>query len=219
MKEGPKQGVKRSSAVDDLHMDDFYKVMGEFYGSVKRHTSPTKRLRDMKDSTVVHKTVLKQGLRRTQDYSLTYCTSPDKAYVIEPHSGEIDYELAYKNPLKFMDKVIGENVTKHKVGQNKEMKQAQELKIKMALAMGGKSPKKKKIPLQLTSKETKRKAGRIFASINVAIFKLLRKHSSLKDDELKKAMQSKPVIEQVRKSMVTGDIGLVDKDGTPLYSR
>lgn len=37
------------------------------------------------------------------DYSLTYCTSPGKSYVIEPQGGELNYNLAQKNPLKFYD--------------------------------------------------------------------------------------------------------------------
>lgn len=50
---------ERSSLKDDLKMDEFYKIMGEFYsGDVKRHKSPTKRLIQQKDSTVLHKQVL-----------------------------------------------------------------------------------------------------------------------------------------------------------------
>jgi len=42
--------------------DEFYKVMGEFYGgNMKRHESPTRRLRQLKDSTVEHKTVIKNN--------------------------------------------------------------------------------------------------------------------------------------------------------------
>jgi len=49
---------------------------------------------------------MKNNLEKTQNYSLTYCISPDKAYVVEPHGGEINYSLAQKNPLKFYDKVM-----------------------------------------------------------------------------------------------------------------
>jgi hypothetical protein len=52
----------------------------------------------MKDATWKHKGHFEKKLRRTQDYSLTYCTSPDKAYVIEPHGGELNYDEAYKKP-------------------------------------------------------------------------------------------------------------------------
>ena len=40
-------------------MDEFYKVMGDFYSVTPKHESPTKRLRDMKDSAFIHKKVLK----------------------------------------------------------------------------------------------------------------------------------------------------------------
>ena len=36
-------------------------------------------------------------MKSKKDYQLVYCTSPDKAYVIEPHGGEINYELAKQN--------------------------------------------------------------------------------------------------------------------------
>ena len=31
-------------------------------------------------------------------YKIHYTASPDKSYVIEPKGGELDYDLAYKNP-------------------------------------------------------------------------------------------------------------------------
>ena len=81
--------------------------MGDFYKSdMPRHESPTRRLKQMKDSSWKHKGHMKNNLEKTQNYSLTYCISPDKAYVVEPHGGEINYSLAQKNPLKFYDKVM-----------------------------------------------------------------------------------------------------------------
>ena len=74
--------------------------------SPKKHESPTRRLMQMKESTWKHKSHFQGTLRRTQDYSLTYCTSPDKAYIIEPHEGELNYDLAYKNPAKFLDNFV-----------------------------------------------------------------------------------------------------------------
>ena len=81
--------------------------MGDFYhNDVKKHDSPTRRLMDMKEATWKHKSHFQNTLRRTQDYSLTYCTSPDKAYVIEPHGGELNYDEAYKKPNAFYKKVM-----------------------------------------------------------------------------------------------------------------
>ena len=42
-------------------------------------------------------------MQRTQDYNQTYTIDPKRSYVIEPKGGELNYEMAYKNPLKFYD--------------------------------------------------------------------------------------------------------------------
>jgi hypothetical protein len=74
---------------------------------------------EMKESCWKHKTHFKDTLRRNQDYSLTYCTSPDKAYVIEPHGGELNYDEAYKKPNEFFKKVMSQDITEHKVRKSK----------------------------------------------------------------------------------------------------
>lgn len=98
-------------------MDDFYKIMGDFYSSkgVSKHNSPTKRLIAQKNTAWTHKEVMSHHLERTQGYGLTYIASPKKSYVIEPKGGELNYNLAYKNPLKFYDKVMSQDITQHKV--------------------------------------------------------------------------------------------------------
>ena len=60
----------------------------------------------MKETTFKHKEHFRDTLWRTHDYSLTYCTSPDKAYVIEPHGGELDYDEACKKPNAFHKKAL-----------------------------------------------------------------------------------------------------------------
>lgn len=45
---------------------------------------------------------MKDNIKRG-DYSLEYSTGPNKSYVIEPHGGELDYQMANKNPLKFYE--------------------------------------------------------------------------------------------------------------------
>lgn len=79
--------------------------MNEFYGrgpGDEKHSSPTKRLISLKNSTSDHKKVMSGNIQRGE-YSLTYCSSPGKSYIIEPHGGELNYKLAEKNPLKFYD--------------------------------------------------------------------------------------------------------------------
>jgi hypothetical protein len=46
------------------------------------------------------------GKVSTETYSLTYVASPKKTYVIQPQGGEINYDMAFKNPLKFYDNVM-----------------------------------------------------------------------------------------------------------------
>lgn len=82
-------------------MDDFY--CGD---KVKRHQSPTKRLMQQKNACWDHKTKIKSSVRHSQSYKLHYTASPDKSYVIEPKGGELDYELAYRNPVKFYNQVM-----------------------------------------------------------------------------------------------------------------
>lgn len=109
---------------DDLGMGSFYAVMGEFYKSdFKRHASPTRRLMNMKESTWKHKQHMSDNMIRNSNYKLTYCISPDKAYMVEPHGGEINYDLADTNLGKFYDKVMNQDVTQHKVRQSKELTQ------------------------------------------------------------------------------------------------
>ena len=42
----------------------------------------------------------------SSSYSLTYVTGEGKSYVIAPHEGKINYNLAEKNPMKFYEKVF-----------------------------------------------------------------------------------------------------------------
>lgn len=107
-------------------MDKFYEIMGEFYSSdVKKHASPTKRLIQQKDAAFRHKEFLSRKIHSTQDYQLTYVASPNKTYVIEPKGGEIDYDMAFKNPLKFYDNVMNQDIREHSCaanGRNSPMK-------------------------------------------------------------------------------------------------
>lgn len=54
-------------------------------------------------------------MRRKSEYALHYTTEPGKSYVIEPKEGEINYDLAYKNPRAFYNEVMTQEVTEHKV--------------------------------------------------------------------------------------------------------
>jgi len=89
-----------------LKLDEFYEIMGEFYSGAPRHKSPTKRLIEQKHAAFRHKNKLSKVMHRTQEYNQTYIVDPKRSFVIEPKGGEINYSLAFKDPLKFYDNVI-----------------------------------------------------------------------------------------------------------------
>lgn len=59
-------------------------------------------------------------MQNNQNYKLHYTASPDKSYVIEPKDGELDYDMAYKNPIKFYDQVMTQEILQHKVSKEKD---------------------------------------------------------------------------------------------------
>ena len=81
------------------------------------------------------------------------------------------------------------------------------------------SPTRKKIPLALTTKVTKRKIGRILSAVQTAVFRVLKQKSDLTTDELQSALDSPEVRGVVQKHMLSENIGLVDATGRPLYRR
>lgn len=74
----------------------FYKSMYDYYYNdegMAKHESPNRRLIEHKNATFSHKHTIKEKIDSSNKYSLVY-TSPEKSYVIEPHNGELDYQLA-----------------------------------------------------------------------------------------------------------------------------
>ena len=106
----------------DREGEAFYQAIDNFYGETgnETHTSPTKRLIKHKNTTFEHKKTMKSDINKG-DYSLVYTTA-DKSYVVEPHGGQLNYNLAQKNPLKFYDQVFNQEVTKHTIGKDKDFK-------------------------------------------------------------------------------------------------
>lgn len=197
-------------------MDNFYKVMGEFYKSdMKRHASPTKRLMKQKEAAFTHKQVLYDQHRPNDGtYGITYITSPDKLYRIEPVGGELNYEMAHKNPLKFYDKVMSQDINQYKVRTSKAFDEKQQKKIEDAVANGKRVPKKKKAPLELYSKVTKRKIGRILFAVQSKLQEMIQgkllQHMS--QDEVAAALQDTAVKQVVQKHVASEGIQLVRRD-------
>jgi predicted HicB family RNase H-like nuclease len=57
---------------------------------MKKGSSPTKRLIEMKKGNSAHTKSVKE-IQKNGKYSIKYTTSPKKTYVIEPKQGKIDY--------------------------------------------------------------------------------------------------------------------------------
>ena len=76
----------------------FYHAINSYYyeEGTEGHQSPTKRLIQHKNTTFDHKKTMKDNIQKG-DYALTYSTGPGHSYVIEPHGGEINYNLAKKD--------------------------------------------------------------------------------------------------------------------------
>ena len=56
---------------DDLNMDQFYRVMGEFYGNDQpRHVSPTKRLMQQKEIIEMEYEQLNRELKSNTEYNM-----------------------------------------------------------------------------------------------------------------------------------------------------
>lgn len=177
---------------------------------LEKHSSPTMRLIKHKNTTFEHKKVMAENIERG-DYSLTYCPSPGKSYVIEPHGGELKYGLVQKNPEKFYDQVINQDITKHSVRPNKQMVQER-----------NESPahrrSKKKIPLEIKSKITKRPLFKIF---NKVVIKLVEKMKTEIGPEyaedILKAVEDPKIEYQIKDLMKGGKISLVNDQNIEQY--
>ena len=113
--------LNRFATSDFVAKDEsFYNTMSEFYNGHRKHDSPTRRLMSQMDAACENKSVINRNLRTSDRYSLTYCPSPDRSYVVEPHKGELDYDNATKNLDKFYTKVLNQDVTKHTIEKTSE---------------------------------------------------------------------------------------------------
>jgi len=109
----------------------FYEVINEFsYNkeSNSTHPSPTKRLIEMKNSTVHHMREIKD--RRLDKKGLVYIASPKKSYVVEEER-PLRYDLAFKkNPSTFFEKAgLDIPVTRHKIASARNKYKRSEMDI------------------------------------------------------------------------------------------
>lgn len=148
--------------------------MNQYYGKGpddERHESPTRRLISQKNTCFDHKKLMAGGgIERTQDYGITYCSSPGRSYVIEPHGGELNYKLAQKDTLKFYDQVFNQDITKHKLKEGGSNKHGSDKKV------NEEEVKKlhRKVKVEITSVVTKRPYLKIMEKIRNKIAVLLQ---------------------------------------------
>jgi hypothetical protein len=97
--------------------------------------------------------------------------------LIEPKGGELDYDLAYTNPIKFYNSVISQDVIQHKVSREKGEVEEDGSYVR------NHSP-------SYSSKMTRRKIGRIYVLVEQLILDLLKsRYHDLDDSKLYKALK------------------------------
>ena len=211
---------RRAHADDGLEMDEFYKVMGEFYGNnQKKHESPTRRLMDQQKACWAHKDLLYKKMKRGEinmrDYSLTYTVDPKRTYVIQPREGEINYDIAEKNPLKFYDKVMNQDVLEHKIA-NKTRTEVIESPRRTGEMV---QVKRKTKGLEMNTRLTKRAVGRILTAIQHKL------HSMIVDftggehnpEDVHEALADPLAKAVVQRHIQRGGMKLVDDSNKTVY--
>jgi hypothetical protein len=162
----------------------------------ERHASPTKRLISLKNSTFEHKKVLKDTVPLSSNYSLTYCSSPGRSYIIEPHGGELNYKLAEKNLNKFFDHVFNQEITQHKLKEQ-----------------GGESNANiyHKHRCEIITKVTKRPYIRIMEKIRMKLFeRLASKIGAEHGENIYNALNDHKIEESIKKMMKEDRIRLLN---------
>lgn len=169
----------------------------------ERHSSPTKRLISLKNSTVEHKKVLKDTVQLSQNYALTYCSSPGRSYIIEPHGGELNYKLAEKNLNKFFDHVFNQEITQHKLKEQ-----------------GGESESNlyHKHRCEIITKITKRPYLRIMEKIRMKLYERLASKIGVEHGEnIYMALNDRKIEQSIKKMMQEGIIRLLNEQRQPVY--
>jgi hypothetical protein len=156
------------------------------------------------------------------EYSLVYTTGPEKSYVIEPHGGELNYKIAEKNPLKFYEQVFTQDITKHTVGKDKDLKKQKDEEHKKKEEEAG-SPlkrRKDKIPTTVSSKVTKRPHLKIMMKLQQKIaLKLQEKLGAEFGENIMTALKDKSIQEQIQELIKQDKIKIVNEQNKPVYQQ
>lgn len=136
---------------------------------------------------------------------MTYVASPDKTYVIEPKGGEINYALAFKNPLKFYDNVMNQDIREHSCAKS-----------------GG-----KKSPLKYNNILTKRAIAKVLFAIEGKLRELIRRETlehfksnneKFDEEEFFQAFQDEEMEAELKRQLTDGGVKLLHKEsGSPMF--
>ena len=141
---------------------------------------------------------MKSGEISMKDYSITYVVDPKKAYVVQPKEGEIDYSMAEKNPVKFIDKVLSQDVLEHKIA-----KKTRTSVVKQNSSVGEMPMiKRKSRGMEITSRLTKRAVARIIIAVQNKLHSLLKdlvdaEHDPMDVREALNHPQTKDVVQRL----------------------
>ena len=201
-------------------MDEFYKVMGEFYGNnQKKHESPTRRLMDQQKASWAHKDLLykkmKQGEINMRDYSLTYTVDPKRTFVVQPKEGEINYDIAEKNPLKFYDKVMNQDVLEHKISKKTRTEVIESPGRHGEMAQ----VRRKTKGLEMHTRLTKRAVGRILTAIQHKLHSMIVDYTGGEHnpDDVREALADPLAKAVVQRHIQKAGIKMVDNSNKTVY--
>ena len=167
--------------------------------SLRKHASPTKRLISLKNTTFAHKKVMHDNLRQCRDrssYQLTYSTSPGKSYVVEPHGGELNYNLLDRHPERFYHQVFNQEITQTKVKETNDNRHL----------------------VEISTKVTKRPYMKIMEKIRGKIAdRLKEKFGEMAGQEIIEALKEKHIEHQIVLLLRQDKIQLLNHHNEPIY--
>ncbi|CDW79378.1 UNKNOWN [Stylonychia lemnae] len=185
----------------------FYQGVSDFYreGS-ESHNSPTRRLIDHKNTKVDHQQSIKErdDLRLSnQKQQFTYTTSPNKTYIVEPHGESVSYSMVKKDPTKFYERFLNQDVTQHKIQSFRETNNRQSLNQR---------PKS-----SITTKITKRPQNKIIEHIKEKIANRIFEKigNQIAYDQIKNIISDQVYDDQINQLIKNDKIKLQNRNKSP----
>ena len=148
--------------------------------------------------------MLKDTVQLSQNYTLTYCSSPGRSYIIEPHGGELNYKMAEKNLNKFFEQVFNQQITQHKLKESRGESEANLYH---------------KHRCEVISKVTKRPYLKIMEKIRMKLHEKLReKIGERHSEDIYLALNDRKIEESIKRMMKEERIRLLNDKKQPVYT-